>query len=108
LSGGGGTDILGSIRKEVGLDFLGIQSTSSETTTSGSSDTSTLDSSALRAGKYLTEDIFVHVDQGLTPESSRAGVEVRVLPETLPGVTVNSDVGADGSSDIGVNWKLDY
>ena len=33
---------------------------------------------------------------------------VRVLPETLPGVTVNSDVGADATGNVGVNWKFDY
>ncbi|MBX6320605.1 MAG: translocation/assembly module TamB domain-containing protein, partial [Rhodospirillaceae bacterium] len=102
---GGGPDVLDTIRRSVGLDFLGIQSAEGEAAGAGGD---TIDASALRAGKYLTEDVFVHVDQGLTPESRRVGVEVRVLPETLPGVTVNSDVGADARSSVGVNWKYDY
>jgi translocation and assembly module TamB len=107
---GSGPDVLDSVRRQVGLDFLGVQSTSGDSSGEGSDTgaTGTLDSATLRAGKYITEDIFVHVDQGLTPESRRVGVEVRVLPETLPGVTVNSDVGADSSSSVGVNWKFDY
>jgi translocation and assembly module TamB len=67
-----------------------------------------LGSSSLRAGKYLTEDVFVRVDQGLRPESRRVGVEVRVLPETLPNVTVESDVGADARTSFGINWRYDY
>jgi len=48
--------------------------------------------------------VFVKMNQGVTPESRRVGIEVRVLPR----VTVESDIGAQSQGNVGVNWKLDY
>lgn len=116
LSGTGPSlGLLDEIRQTVGLDFLGVATKDegepvvdpaapAEDEPFGGA----LGGSSLRAGQYLTEDVFVRVDQGLTPESRRVGVEVRVLPETLPDVTVDSDVGADGRTSFGLNWKYDY
>jgi len=58
----------------------------------------------LCVGKYVTKNVFVTVDQGLTPESRKVGVEVRVLPS----VTVETDVGAAGDGKIGLNWRWNY
>lgn len=93
LSGAGGpVSILDELRQGVGLDVLGIESGE---TVSGSS---------LTVGKYLTDDVFVRMNQGITPESRRVGVEVRVLPR----VTVESDIGAQSQGSVGVNWRYDY
>ena len=59
---------------------------------------------SLKAGKYLTEDIFVSVTQGAQPGSQKLGVEVKVLPN----ITVESDMGGAAESNFGINWKWDY
>src|SRR5690606_39348338 len=69
LSGrGGSASMLDQLRQGFGLDTLGIESGE---TVSGSS---------LAVGKYITDDVFLKMNQGVTPESRRVGVEVRVLP----------------------------
>lgn len=92
LAGGGGGSVLDDIRRGVGLDVLRVESGEK------ASDTS------LQAGKYVSDDVYLKVEQGLTPESRRVGVEVRVLPR----ITVEGDVGAQGSSRVGVKWRYDY
>jgi translocation and assembly module TamB len=93
LSGRGGpVSVLDELRQGFGLDMLGVESGE------------TVSASSLAVGKYLTDDVFVKMNQGLTPESRKIGVEVRVLPR----VTVESDIGAESQGSVGVNWKLDY
>jgi translocation and assembly module TamB len=93
LSGrGGSVSVLDELRQGFGLDMLGVESGE------------TVSSSSLAVGKYLTDDVFVKMNQGLTPESRKVGVEVKVLPQ----VTVESDIGAESQGSVGVNWKLDY
>lgn len=58
----------------------------------------------MTAGKYIGDNVFLKVEQGLTPESRNVGVEVRVLPR----VTVEGGVGAQGDGKVGVNWRYDY
>lgn len=93
LSGQGGpVSVLDKLRQGFGLDMLGVESGE------------TVSSSSLTVGKYLTDDVFVKMNQGVTPESRKIGVEVRVMPR----VTVESDIGAESQGSVGVNWKLDY
>lgn len=93
LSGrGGGTSVVEKLRESVGLDVLGIEAGS------------TVQGSSLSIGKYLTDDVYLRMNQGLTPESRRVGVEVRVLPR----VTVESDIGAQSQGNVGINWRYDY
>jgi translocation and assembly module TamB len=93
LSGRGSpVSVLDELRQGFGLDMLGVESGE------------TVSASSLAVGKYLTDDVFVKMNQGLTPESRKIGVEVRVLPR----ITVESDVGAESQGSVGVNWKLDY
>jgi translocation and assembly module TamB len=59
---------------------------------------------ALGVGKYLTEDVYVDVEKGVASETGRVSVEV----ELHPNVTLDSEVGSEGSAGAGLNWKLDY
>ena len=93
LSGKGGAGIMDKVRQALGVDVLNIDSGSD--TGKGAS---------LKAGKYLTEDIFLSVTQGNQAGSQRVGVEVQVLPN----ITVESDVSGAADSNIGINWKWDY
>jgi translocation and assembly module TamB len=90
---GGGPGVLDKMRRTFGLDVLRVG------TSSGSAD-----STSVTAGKYISDNVFLKVEQGLTPESRNVGVEVRVLPR----VTVEGGVGIQGDSKVGVNWRYDY
>ncbi len=88
---GGGPGLLDRVRGGLGLDRLEIG-----TTAEGGTD--------VEAGRYISEKVFVGVEQGLEADSSRVKVEV----EVLPNVTVESDVGADNTGRVGVNFEWDY
>ncbi len=93
LSGhGGGTNIVDRVRRALGVDVLNVETADSGT------------GASLKAGKYITEDVFLSVKQGTQPGSQRVGVEV----EVLPNLSVESDIGGSASSNVGVNWKFDY
>src|SRR4029077_18095478 len=55
-------------------------------------------------GKYVAPGVFVGAEQGTSLQSSRAKVEVDLLPH----VTGYSSMGADGSNRVGLDWVLDY
>jgi len=90
---GGGPGVLEKLRSSVGLDVLSLESTGPE-----AADTS------VKAGKYISDRVFLKVEQGVTAESREVGVEVRVLPQ----VTVEGGVGHEGSGRVGINWRYDY
>ena len=89
--GGGGTDVLGSIRGALGLDTLSVDQDSAGETTVGT-------------GKYLADGVYVGVEQGRTPESRRIRTEL----EVIPNVNVQTITGSKGETGGGVEWKLDY
>jgi translocation and assembly module TamB len=94
LSGrGGGPGIVDRIRSTLGVDVLNVES--GEGGEGGAS---------LKAGNYLTEDVFLSVTQGTQPGSQKVGVEVKVTPH----VSVESNISGNADSNIGVNWKWDY
>jgi translocation and assembly module TamB len=90
---GGGPNLLGKTGQLLGLDQLGLR---------GSEEG--MEGTKVGAGKYLTEEIYVDYEQGLAERSGKVTVEV----EVHPNVTVETEVGTDAGTGIGVNWKLDY
>ncbi|MDA1324314.1 MAG: translocation/assembly module TamB domain-containing protein [Proteobacteria bacterium] len=93
LSGRGGTGIMDKVRQALGVDVLNVE------TEKGSGK-----GASLKAGKYVTEEIFLSVTQGTQAGSQKVGVEVQVLPN----ITVESDISGSADSNIGLNWKWDY
>jgi translocation and assembly module TamB len=91
--GGGGLDPVGWLRETLNVDTLDV--TSAEGTEGGS---------VLSVGKYVTEDVFVSLNQGLTDNTSSASVEV----ELTDNLTLESEVGRDAEGSLGLNWKWDY
>jgi len=91
LSGatGSGPGFMEKIRRGLGVDVLQF---------GGESGTS------VRAGQYLSEDVFLGVEQGLDTESSRVTLEVGITDN----IAVESNVGATGNSDVGLQFKWDY
>lgn len=92
---GGGMDTMGQLRDLAGLDTLDFGNAdfgdeSTETTAT--------------AGRYVTEDVFIAVDQGLSSGATRARVEV----ELTPNITVRSDIDDQSRSGVGIQWSMDY
>ena len=81
------------VRQTIGLDRLGIVS-----------DGGGIEGSIISIGKYVTEGVYVSINQGLTEDSSKATVEVDVTER----VKLQSEVGRDAESSLGLNWRLDY
>lgn len=93
LSGGGigGFGILSQIQDTLGLDVLRVDQGSSGGTT-------------VSAGRYLREGFYVGVEQGALASDSNVKVEIDVTPN----ISVETKIGNDTSSDVGINWKWDY
>jgi translocation and assembly module TamB len=90
---GGGPGVLDKLRRTFGLDVLRVETTTGSET-----------GASVTAGKYVSERVFLKIQQGTTSDSRNVGVEVRVLPR----VTVEGSVGAQGDNKVGVNWRYDY
>ena len=59
---------------------------------------------ALSAGKYVKENVYLEVEKGLGADSGKISVEV----DLTPNITLDSETGADSESGVGINWKWDY
>ncbi|MDQ7830589.1 MAG: translocation/assembly module TamB domain-containing protein [Desulfovibrionaceae bacterium] len=95
LMSGGGTslDLLSRTRRLAGLDELDFVPGQGG-----------LESTRLRAAKYLAKGVKVTVDQGAAADSGSVSVEVDITPN----ISLESKVGADSNQGVGVNWKWDY
>ena len=58
----------------------------------------------MRAGKYLSQDVYVEGETGTAEQSSKARVEV----EILPNLSLQAETGTDANSGVGLKWKYDY
>jgi translocation and assembly module TamB len=93
LAGRRGFDLMDHTRRMLGLDLLEIRDLGVE-----------MDEAALRAGKYLAENVYIEVEQGLGPESGRASLQW----EITPNITVQTEVGINAEAGAGIRWKWDY
>ena len=62
------------------------------------------DETVVGMGKYLTDSVYVEVEQGTTTDSGKISVEV----EVTPNVSVKGDVDAKERSGVGLFWNKDY
>lgn len=90
--GGGGGDLLSGIGSTLGFDSLSVESSGSD------------GAAALTASKYLTDDVYLRVQGGLTPEASKLSLEWRVFKH----ITIDSDVSQDAQGEVGATWRWDY
>lgn len=91
---GGGPGLLDRLRGLVGVDVLRVGS-------SGEGDAA---SPTVEAGEYVTDEVFVGVQQGATAETSKVKVEV----ELTDNIVLESDVGVTGRSNVGVQFRWNY
>ncbi|MGI9505682.1 MAG: translocation/assembly module TamB domain-containing protein, partial [Geminicoccaceae bacterium] len=89
--GGGGFDAFGEIRNILRIDTLDVVSDEEGET-------------AVKAGKYLDDDVYVEVEKGAGDESGRARVEI----EVLPNIAIEAETSENADTGVGVKWKLDY
>ncbi len=90
LGGGGG--LMMGIGRTLGFDRLDIESAGSE------------GAAALTASKYLTDNVYLRVQGGITPEATKLSLEWRVMKH----VTIESDVSQDAQGEVGATWRWDY
>jgi translocation and assembly module TamB len=88
--GGQGPGFMDNIRGSLGLDTLKFSGGDS--------------GPGVEAGSYVADGVYVGVKQGLGENSSAAVIEY----EVTPNVTVESDIGADSESRLGVKMEWDY
>lgn len=88
--GGEGPGFMDKVRGSLGLDTLKVSGDDA--------------GPGVEAGSYVAEGVYVGVKQGLLDNSSSAVIEY----EVTPNVTVESDIGADAQSRLGVKMEWDY
>jgi autotransporter translocation and assembly factor TamB len=90
-SGESGTSMLGELRDVLGVDNLNIGEGTDGQPTVG-------------AGKYVTDKVYVGIEQGTTPESRRLSTEI----ELSPTVTGKTSTNSAGEPSFGLEWRYDY
>jgi translocation and assembly module TamB len=104
---GGGFDVLDKVRGRLGLDRLGFGSAANNGLIASNpkpAANGAASGAAITGGKYIANGVYVGASQGLTAGSSKAVVEIEVLPR----VTVQGDVSPNGGTGVGLNYKYDY
>lgn len=90
LIGSGGEGMQGRIRKQFGLDDLDLT-------------TDENGSPALKAGKYLSENIYTDVTVNAEGEA-----EIQLNLDITPNLTARGKVGGDGGTSLGIFFEKDY
>ena len=93
LAGRGGPGFLDRTRSVLGVDQLEVRQ-------SGDSLTET----TVSAGKYLSDRVYLEVEQGTGAGSGKASVEFQLSPH----ISVETEVGAHSEGGVGLQWKWDY
>ena len=90
LAGRGGEGIIGNLRNQVGLDDLDLA-------------TDDEGNVQVRAGKYLSENLYTDVSVGADGKSA-----INLNLDVNDAVTARGSVASDGESTIGVFYERDY
>jgi translocation and assembly module TamB len=91
--GGGGLNTLGKLRSATGLDRLRILGADEETGRS----------TAIAAGRYLTDDIYIEV---ITDARGFTATQLEI--SLTPALSVLSSAGGSGTTDVSLEYKLNY
>ena len=92
IAGGGMPDVVGETRKLLGIDRLDF---------SGGDETT---GPSVSVGKYVSEKVYVGVEQDLTDNKQDVMVEVDITPN----FSLESKAGSKSGAGLGFNWKYDY
>ncbi|MBW2707805.1 MAG: translocation/assembly module TamB domain-containing protein [Deltaproteobacteria bacterium] len=103
LAGGYGPDVMGKTRSFLGLDRLGFSGGDGDTKNdSNGNDNSPGPSVAM--GKYVTDRVYVGIEQDITDAKQDVIVEVNITPN----FTVESKAGTRSGAGLGFSWNYDY
>jgi translocation and assembly module TamB len=91
--GGDGFSILGRMRRIMNIDRLELSETDGEEGTT-----------AVSAGKYLSDDLYIEVKKGVSDRSTTFSVEKQVSRH----ISVESDVGTQQGPGLGIRFRWDY
>ncbi len=91
LTGARSGGLLAGLRSRLGVDRLGVV-------------TDANNRPAIEIGGYATDNVFVGVQQGAGADSTRVKVQVDITDY----LNVQGQLGADGSSALGVGVEVDY
>lgn len=93
LSGyGGGFDPVGLGRKILGVDDISIK------------EDDNTESSYVGVGKYLTDKVYLEIDQGNEVFGTKTKIEVELTPK----ISLEAITGEKGNSSFGINWRVNY
>ena len=81
---------LGNLQSALGVDVLRVDATEKGAT--------------LDAGKYVAPGVYVGVSQGTEANSTVARVEIDVTDN----IVVDTEVGQDSNTGVGVSWSYDF
>ncbi|MEI6559374.1 MAG: translocation/assembly module TamB domain-containing protein [Rhodospirillaceae bacterium] len=109
---GGSAGLVDRIRRTLGVDRLGVTSTGTANplnpaggkSPSKAGGKSSGLGSALEAGRYVSRDVYLGIQQGLTADSSRAKVEVGITDN----IQAEVGVGVRADPQVGVKLQWDY
>jgi len=92
FSGQGGPRLnpLAMLENITGLDDISVEGTGEDMT--------------VGAGKYISDNVYVEVEQGAAAASGAASVEI----EVSPSITVESKAGQNGDNRVGAFWEWTY
>jgi translocation and assembly module TamB len=103
LAGGYGPDVIGKTRSFLGLDRLDFSGGDGDgKNNSDGSDNST--GPSVTMGKYVTDRVYVGIEQDITDAKQDVIVEVNITPN----FTVESKAGTRSGAGLGFNWNYDY
>ena len=95
IAGGGMPDLVGKTRRFFGIDRLDFSGGDEGNEDSGPS---------VSVGKYVSDTVYVGVEQDLTDNKQDVVVEVDITPN----FSVESKAGSRSGAGLGFNWKYDY
>ncbi|MFW5970873.1 MAG: translocation/assembly module TamB domain-containing protein [Desulfovermiculus sp.] len=97
LTSGGNGGFMTSLRQNMGLDELTIDTQQSDADSADSSQVT------VGAGKYLNENIYFKVEKGLEEDSGRATVNIQLTPR----ISVESTAGSEHQG-LYISWSYSY
>jgi len=102
-TGNGGGGVFDSARQALGVDVLRLNSTASGAGQQGQGGENMAAGSAVEMGKYLTEDIYVGVQQGTRQGSTAFVIQLELTPRANLEVRTEQQ-----STKGGLTWKYSY
>ncbi|MCH8512497.1 MAG: translocation/assembly module TamB domain-containing protein [Kiritimatiellae bacterium] len=91
--GGSAFDLMGETRRVLRVDQVDVRTPDDEQ-----------DGTTVTVGKYISDRVYVELERNVAEESGRAGVEV----ELTPSLRLETQIGGNADSGIGIIWTRDF